>query len=190
MRLNNANPYKLVQETLIFRGQFWVVKMVDEEGLHLGKHHNADKGLLRIDQLDQCRLYPSHEQVAKTYPYLMRALRWACILSHGEASGAVQGYITTGPFYMGSEAVSHVGGSLAAIRHAIRCRHKVRQEYKRAFEEAKRLIAREIALTNNGKLLRANVPSHLRDWVARLLESGYLSLATFLRYGDAISLSS
>jgi hypothetical protein len=46
-------------------------------------------------------------------------------LTHSEAESALRGYLTTGTFFMGSEAVAHVGGALYAIRHAIGRRRAV-----------------------------------------------------------------
>lgn len=130
MRLKNVAPSALVGRTIIYHFQFWNVRSVSEDTqrLLLGRDWSQDKGVLRFDQMKQCRLYPSSEEVCRQHPFLLRALRWSCILSHGEAEGAVLGYITTGSQYMGSEAVAHVGGSLQAIRHALRCRHAVRRQ--------------------------------------------------------------
>lgn len=56
-------------------------------------------------------------------------------------------------------------------------------------EEALELIRREVQLTNNGKLLLANVPADLRGRVNGLIARGMLSRARFMEYGDSISLN-
>ena len=132
MKLRNINPASLVGRTIIYRHQFWEVDDVTDDELRLKRSWSNQRGLLRIEQLAQCSLYPSREEIAAKYPKLIRALRHACILTATEAEGAVHGYLTTGSQFMGSEAVAHVGGSLQAIWHAIRCRHMVRRQYLQA----------------------------------------------------------
>ena len=129
MRLVNTTPETVVGKTIIFRNQFWHVDTVVEDELRLSKYYmgNSTKGRLQLRQLADCRLYLSHEAVASAYPRLIKALLYACLLTRSEAESCLQGYLTTGSGYIGSEAVAHVGGSLAAIRHAIRCRKIVRR---------------------------------------------------------------
>lgn len=129
MRLVKVAPETVVGRTIIFRNQFWHVDAVVEDDLRLSKYYmgNSTKGRLQLRQLADCRLYLSHEAVAKAHPRLIKALRFACILTQSEAESCLQGYLTTGSRYIGSEAVAHVGGSLAAIQHAIRCRNLVRR---------------------------------------------------------------
>ena len=55
-------------------------------------------------------------------------------------------------------------------------------------DEAFDLLKKEIQFTNNGKLLRANVPQALRPAMNSLLAKGVLLRATFLHHWDAISL--
>lgn len=131
MRLTHATPATLVGRTLIYRGQFWHVDQIEDSKIHLSKYCSKDRGLLRSDQLGDCRLYPSSQEVREKYPRLYRALRSACILTPGEAEACLVSHITTGPFAMSSEAVAHMGGSAAAIRQAIRCRHRVSAEARR-----------------------------------------------------------
>lgn len=123
MRLNNVNPSSVIGKTVIYRGQFWRVVQTDTNQVRVDKPWNSAKGLLSLDQFRESRVYPSCEEVRKTYPRLLRALRWACILTQGEAEECVHGYLTTGSYYMGSEAVAHMGGSRAALVHAIGRRH-------------------------------------------------------------------
>ncbi len=129
MRLMRVAPETVVGKTIIFRHQFWHVDAVLEDTLRLSKSYmgNSMKGRLQVPQLADCRLYLTHEAVAKAYPRLIKALRFACILTESEAESCLQGYLTTGSRYIGSEAVAHIGGSLAAIQHAIRCRKLVRR---------------------------------------------------------------
>jgi len=127
MKLRNVNPASLVDRTIIYRGQFWEVADVTDDHVLLKKSWANQTGRLRVDQLAECSLYPSRDEVERRYPFLIRAVRQACILTTSEAIGAVHGYLTTGPFFMGSEAVAHVGGARRAVEHALRCRHFVRQ---------------------------------------------------------------
>lgn len=127
MRLNNTSPANLIGRTIIFRNQYWEVASVDDDGLCLVKHGTRDKGRLRLQNLADCRLYLTHEEVRTKYARLVQALRWSGILTHTEAESCVLGYLTTGSYFMGSEAVAHMGGALAAIRHALRCRHVVQR---------------------------------------------------------------
>jgi len=50
------------------------------------------------------------------------------------------------------------------------------------------LIVRELETTNNGKLMLARLPAHLKAYVPGLLAGGYLERATFLETGDSIRL--
>jgi hypothetical protein len=77
---------------------------------------------------DQCidrRTYRlTSDQLAVRYPRLIRALKWAAILSDGEAASAIRDYRDGfGAPGFGCEAVAHVGGPAAALRHAFRVRH-------------------------------------------------------------------
>ena len=125
MRLINVAPPSLVGKMIIFRHQYWQVNAVEAGNIRLSRYHmgSGTRGRLRIQQLAECRLFPTFDVVAKSYPRLVRKLRRACILSQSEAENCIQGYLTTGMSYVGPEAVAHVGGAQAAIRHAIRCRH-------------------------------------------------------------------
>lgn len=66
--------------------------------------------------------------IAKRYPRLLKCMRWAAILSYGEAECAIRDYLDgyRGPGW-GGEAVAHFGGPTAVIQAAIRCRHIVLQ---------------------------------------------------------------
>lgn len=132
MNLKNAILANLVGETIIYRGQFWRVTSIDLDAqfgqIKLAKDWNSDKGALSIRQLVDCRLYPSCEFIHAKYPRLLRALRWSCLLTSNEADDCIHGFLTTGSYYMGSEALSHIGGSLRALHHAITCRNRVRQD--------------------------------------------------------------
>ena len=128
MRLLHTPPAALIGRTIIYRRQFWQVTHVEADNLRLTRTWSgaSQPGLLSMRQLRDCRLYPCHDEVRMRYPRLLQALRWSCILTEGEAVGAVVGYLINGASDMGSEAVAHVGGSLAAIGHAVRCRHMAR----------------------------------------------------------------
>ena len=124
MRLKNVDPATLIGRTIIHRGKSW--RFVEIGKYEFGEIRlvawNGTKGLLSLRQLADCRLYPTMEEVEKQYPLLIEALRWSCILTQTEAVSCLHGYLTTGAFFMGGEAVCHIGGSLAAIRQALRCR--------------------------------------------------------------------
>lgn len=64
--------------------------------------------------------YPmARDELRARYPRLIRSMRWASILSEGEACGALyQHQIGNG---WAGEAVNHAGGVVAVIRHARRC---------------------------------------------------------------------
>jgi hypothetical protein len=128
MKLKNRNPADFVGRTIIYRHQAWNIDALDGTTIYLSRPGLAQKGQLRHSQFADCRLYPTREEVLTQFPMLVRALRWACILSQSEAVGAIHGMITTGSYFMGSEAVAHVGGSANAIGHAWRCRHNVRRQ--------------------------------------------------------------
>lgn len=128
MKLKNRNPADFVGRTILYRHQAWQIESVTDTDIHLIQTGLDKKGRIQHYQFADCRLYPTREEVLAQFPMLVRALRWACILSQGEAVGAIHGMITTGSYYMGSEAVAHVGGSARAIAHAWRCRGNVRRQ--------------------------------------------------------------
>lgn len=128
MKLKNRNPADFVGRTIIYRHQAWKVDAVHGNAISLSRPAREEKGLLRLEQFFECRLYPTCEEVLEQFPMLVRALRGACSLSQSEAVDAVHGMITTGSYYMGSETVAHMGGSENAIRHAWRRRHNVQRQ--------------------------------------------------------------
>lgn len=128
MKLKNRNPADFVGRTILYRHQAWNIDAVDNTTIFLSRPGLAQKGRLQHYQFADCRLYPTREEVLAQFPRLMRALRWACLLSQSEAVDAIHGMITTGSYYMGSEAVAHVGGSANAIGHAWRRRHNVQRQ--------------------------------------------------------------
>lgn len=67
------------------------------------------------------------EDVERRYPRLIRSMRWAGILTIGEAVNAVYGYRVMGDPFGGAEAVAHMGGALVAVRAGIRARHAARR---------------------------------------------------------------
>ncbi|MBL3529490.1 MAG: hypothetical protein JMN27_17735 [gamma proteobacterium endosymbiont of Lamellibrachia anaximandri] len=66
------------------------------------------------------------DEMKRRYPRLIHAMQSVGLLTESEAIGALVEYgifgIREG---FGSEAVAHLGGQLAAIRHTIKCRHLV-----------------------------------------------------------------
>jgi hypothetical protein len=68
------------------------------------------------------------DEMRQRYPRLVRAMRYAGLLTETEAIGALVDYKVFGIREgFGSEAVAHLGGPLAAIRHGVRCRHLVKR---------------------------------------------------------------
>lgn len=64
-----------------------------------------------------------YEQIERQYPLLLRAMRWAAILSATEAADCVRALQER---RLSGEAVDHFGGPLAVLAAAIRCRGVVR----------------------------------------------------------------
>lgn len=67
------------------------------------------------------------EDVARRWPRLLRAMRWAGPLTEPEAACAVLCYKGFGLIDSGSEALSHLGRNLQAIRGGINGRHRARK---------------------------------------------------------------
>jgi hypothetical protein len=128
LKLKNLNPTNFVGRTILYRHQAWNIDAVNDTTIFLSRPGLAQKGKLQRYQFADCRLYPTREEVLTQFPMLVRALRWACLLSQSEAVDAIHGMITTGSYYMGSEAVAHVGGPANAIGHAWRRRHNVQRQ--------------------------------------------------------------
>lgn len=69
--------------------------------------------------------YLDHDEAARRYPRLIRAMRWVACLAQLEAQSAIIMH-RAGHAWAG-EAVNHAGGCAAVIRNAIRCRHITRR---------------------------------------------------------------
>jgi hypothetical protein len=128
MKLKNRNPQNFVGRTIIYRHQAWKIDSVSADTIHLTKPGLDHKGRLQLHQFADCRLFPTREEVLAQFPKLIRALGRVCKLSEGDAAGAVRGMITTGSYYMDSEAIALVGGSANAMGLAWRGRHKARRQ--------------------------------------------------------------
>ena len=128
MKMMNRNPAAFIGRTIVFRHQSWQLVAVSDADVHLYRPGPNQHGRIRRDLFSECRLRPRQEEILAQFPRLVRALRWACLLSEAEAIGAILGMLTTGSYYQGSEALAHVGGSGNAIGHAWRCRHAVRKQ--------------------------------------------------------------
>lgn len=128
MKLKLRNPINFIGRTILYRHQAWSVEEVVAATIHLSRPGLAQKGQIKVSQFSECRAYPTREEVLARFPMLLRALRFACMLTHGEAVDAIHGMISSGPYYMGSEAVAHVGGAANAINHAWRRRHNVQRQ--------------------------------------------------------------
>ena len=73
-----------------------------------------------------CRFHDLNA-IERRYPRLLRAMRWATILSISEATCCIRD-LKHG--WMGGEAVHHFGGPKTVIHAAIRCRRSVNELIK------------------------------------------------------------
>lgn len=135
MKLINRNPVDFIGRTILYRHQAWLIESVESGVVHLSRPGLGQRGQIQFRQFPDCRLYPEREEIVKQFPMLMRALKHACILTHSEATDAIHGMISTGPTYMGSEAVAHIGGAARAITHAWHRRHNVLRQAKAVIEK-------------------------------------------------------
>ena len=126
MRITSSQHGGLIGRTLIYRQQFWLVEAVESGHVWLTKTHDQKKGVLRLAQLRDCRLYPTRDELRRRYPRLLQLLRQTCLLTSSEAESALEGYLTSGSGFYGSEAVARIGGAWAAIRHALQRRRYCR----------------------------------------------------------------
>ena len=129
MKLKNRNPANFVGRTIIYRHQAWKVDSVSGNTIHLRKSQPEYKGRIELHQFADCRLFPTREEVFAQFPKLIRALCKVCKLSQDDAAGAIRGMITTGSYYMDSEAIALIGGAARAMDLAWRGRHKVRHQF-------------------------------------------------------------
>lgn len=127
MRLKNRNPANFVGRTIIYRHQAWKIASVSGEKIHLCRPGLDHKGVLRIDQFAECILFPTRKEVMAQFPRLIQALSRVCKISKDDAVGAIRGMITTGSYYMDSEAIAMIGGSANAMGLAWRGRNKKRR---------------------------------------------------------------
>lgn len=76
----------------------------------------------------------NYDRVVQRYPRLVGRLMIACNLSLGEATACIQCRQNRADY--GGEAVSHAGGILMCLRHAVRVRGLARREVIRALVHA------------------------------------------------------
>lgn len=127
MKLKNRNPANFVGRCIIYRHQAWTIKSVVGNTIHLFRPGLEHKGQLQLHQFADCRLFPTRAEVLAQFPKLIRALCRVCKLSQDDAVVAVRGQITTGSYYMDSEATALLGGTGNAMGLAWRGRHKKRR---------------------------------------------------------------
>jgi hypothetical protein len=72
------------------------------------------------DHYPKIRASMPYEQIEKRYPALLRAMRWAAVLSCTESADCIRALQER---RLSGEAVNHFGGPLAVLDAAIRCRH-------------------------------------------------------------------
>lgn len=131
MRLVKKDPKNFINRTVVTHGRYWLLKAVHPDHIELLDPVRQEKGRLQLKQWDSCRIYPERSEIAATYPRLVDLLREVCLLTRTEAEMTVLCYLVEGPFYSGSEAVSRIGGTGNAIRHALMHRQRARQGFKR-----------------------------------------------------------
>lgn len=131
MKLTNRNPRNYIGRTIIYRSGAWRIDGVDSEHVLLSKSGLDTKGKLGLHLFGSCTLFPSAGEIQTRFPKLLRALRTVCNLTSGEAENALLGMITNGPFFAGSEALAHLGGSANAVRLCWRHRNRVRESFAR-----------------------------------------------------------
>lgn len=132
MRLKFQTPANYIGRTIVYRGRYWLVEGIDGTDVVLKDHARGERGRLKNHQWGQCSVYPEVEEVRIRYRRLIAVLRSVCILTATEAECLLIGYLTTGPAFMGSEAVARIGGAFNALHHTMRHRIRVRQEMKRS----------------------------------------------------------
>lgn len=128
MKLKNQNPANFVGRIIIYRHQSWKIQSVVGDTINLCRDWLDHKGQIKLHQFAECRLFPTHVEVKAQYPRLIRALCCMFKLTQEEAEKAVRGHVTTGTYYMDSEAIALLGGSARALGIAWRNRHKVRRQ--------------------------------------------------------------
>jgi hypothetical protein len=131
MKLKNRDPRAYIGRTIFYKSVAWQITKVDDENVPLYKPGQNEHGRLRLDLFGQCKLYPEASEIRTRFPKLLRALRTACNLTTGEAENAVLGMIVNGPFFAGSEALAHIGGSANAVQRCWRFRRQVREYFAR-----------------------------------------------------------
>lgn len=129
MKLKNQDPRALIGRTIIFRGVAWRIDSVNDDDIELSKPGLDQKGRLRRDLFTQCSLFPSLDEIRTRFPKLLRALRTVCNLTTGESENALFGMIINGPFFSGSEALSHIGGAGHAVWLCWNHRTRVRESF-------------------------------------------------------------
>lgn len=127
MKLVNRNPANFVGRTIIYRHQAWKIQSVSVDTIHLSKPALGQKGQMRPEQFAECRLFQTRDEIIAQFPKLIRALGRICKLSQAEAAVAIRGTLTTGSYYMDSEAIALLGGSGRAMALAWRGRNKKRR---------------------------------------------------------------
>jgi hypothetical protein len=127
MKLVNRNPAMFVGRTIIHRHQAWKIQSVSADTIYLIKPAIGQKGQLRLNQFAECRLFQTREEVIAQFPKLIRAIGRVCKLSQIEAAVAIRGMLTTGSYYMDSEAIALLGGSGRAVTLAFKGRNKKRR---------------------------------------------------------------
>lgn len=127
MKLVNGNPANFVGRTIIYRHQAWTIQSVSGDTIHLSKPALGQKGRMRLEQFAECRLFQTRAEIIAQFPKLIRALSRVCKLSQAEAAVAIRGQLTTGSYYMDSEAIALLGGSGRAMTLAWQGRNKKRR---------------------------------------------------------------
>ena len=112
--------------SIIFDGMVLEVRGVSSETVSLFSPCEIAARQIERSKLNGCRFFIDLPGIENRYRRLIKTMVQSCLLTTGEATNALYGLRVRGLHDQGSEAVAHVGGSAAAVRHALRCRHYVR----------------------------------------------------------------
>jgi hypothetical protein len=113
-------------DSIIFDGMVLEVRGVSSETVSLFSPCEIAARQIERSKLNGCRFFIDLPGIENRYRRLIKTMVQSCLLTTGEATNALYGLRVRGLHDQGSEAVAHVGGSAAAVRQALRCRHYVR----------------------------------------------------------------
>lgn len=122
MHLNNWSS----GDSVIIDGMVFEICGVSSEVVSLFSPCDLSEHQIELSKLNGCRFFIDLPGIENRYRRLIKTMIQSCLLTTGEATNALFGLRVRGLHDQGSEAVAHAGGSAAAVRQALRCRHYVR----------------------------------------------------------------